>query len=400
MTSEHRTCMIIGLLLIVQSSILHGQITLTTVTDPQLSNLRPTNIKVGLNGETLLMKDRKIYTYTDQLTNVFDCSICGDIQDVAFVGDTMYIANGTAGIVKRFGDSTLQVNPLRTTKLISDNGGNLFGIKHLDGIVVWDGSDWQHMTTSNSSIQTNTIYDMAVDDNGILWMASHVGLISWNGTTFSLTSVPGDLSEALYDIEIDSTGNIWVASAFGGLGKFDGVEWTTYPETFDVLHAVQNLGILNNDEVWTSDSGDGLYRYSAGAFEFIPYEDLGQTGWQINRVLYGDAQNRLWIANDFTPLMYLTTGPTAIDDIKPTNAGLSVYPNPATDKIYFQFDTPFKGEFQVMAYNINGVLVFQGNFLSNQETNVDVKYWLPGMYEVIIRNEGKIFGTRICVLPD
>lgn len=107
---------------------LHGQITLHTVTDPQLSGVKPSNISNGPNGETLLLKDKKIYTYTNQVDDVYVCGICADIQDVAFVEDTMYIANGQQGIVKRFGDSTLQVSPLKTTRTVSDGAGNLYTI--------------------------------------------------------------------------------------------------------------------------------------------------------------------------------------------------------------------------------------------------------------------------------
>ncbi len=387
MKSQFNTITLIAVLFIIHSSLV-GQITLTTVTDPQLSSLKPSNITSGPNGETLILKDKKIYTYTEQVDNVFTCDICGDIQDVAFVGDTMYIANGQKGIVKRFGDSTLQVNSSRTTSIVSDAAGNLYAIKYLDGIVVWKNSQWTQLTTSNSSIPTNSIYDLAVDHAGVLWMATQIGLVSWNGTTFSTKSVPVELSAAFYDIEIDSSDNKWVASGYGGVGKYSGTHWTTFPETFNDLERVENLALLEGNEIWTSEGGYGLFRNTGTGFSLIPFADLGVSSWGNNSVLYGDSQNRLWIANDFTELKYLTLSPSAVGDIKSEIRTIQTYPNPATGDVYLNLEsTPLKGELSVRIYNCNGIFLENQSIFADGIPHISLSNLADGIYEVVITDK-------------
>ncbi|HJW28823.1 MAG TPA: two-component regulator propeller domain-containing protein, partial [Saprospiraceae bacterium] len=226
--------------------------------------------------ETLLLSGKKIYTFVNQVTNVYTCSLCNDIRDVAMIADTMYIACDGSGIVKKFGDSTKVVTALRSDRLVSGNGGKLYGVDWMDGLDYWDGSTWQNLTTSNSSIPTNDIYDVILDHNGLLWIASQIGLISWDGTTFSKKSVPADLSASFYDVNVDSSNAIWVASAFGGVGKYSGGTWTTFSSTFNALERVENLAILNGSEIWTSETSLGFYRFT-GTFSTVPFSSLGAT---------------------------------------------------------------------------------------------------------------------------
>ncbi|MEO6132804.1 MAG: T9SS type A sorting domain-containing protein [Saprospiraceae bacterium] len=395
MKSQYKIIAILGGVFFVHS-LLHGQITLHTVTDPQLAGVKPTNITSGQNGETLVLKGNKIYTYTNQVDDVYICDICADIQDVAFVGDTMYIANGQQGIVKRFGDSTLQVSPLRTTRIVSDGAGNLYAIENLDGIVVWNGSQWTHMTTSNSTIPTNDIYDLAIDNAGVLWMGTLKGLISWNGTTFSTKSVPNDLSAAFYDIEIDSSDNKWVASAFGGVGKYSGMQWTTFPETFGELERVENLATLSGSEIWTSEGGYGLFRNTGSGFILIPFADLGVADWQNNSVLFGDSQNRLWIANAFTELKYLTVSPSAVSDFKQEIKTIQTYPNPAYDEVFLSIDSNFlTGKMYSRIYNSDGVLVRSQKFMGGLIPSVSLLNLASGVYEIVVSSEhGELFKGR------
>lgn len=385
---------ITGLLLFICTFLLvenvSAQIMLYTVSDPQLSGARPSNIVSGPNGETLIMVDETIYTYASGVTDVFECSSCFNIIDIAFVGDVMYIANESAGIVKRTGTETEVVTSLRATRLVADSLGNLYGVHFLDGLVFSDGNDWIQMTTTNSDIPTNDIYDLAIDDSGILWMATQIGLVSWDWITFTVISVPDELSAAFYDIEIDSSGNKWVASAFGGVGKYDGAEWTTFPQDFSPLQAVENLARLNGNEIWTSDSGEGLYRYAGTSFEFIPYAALGEPDWDINRVLFGDSQDRLWIYNDFTPLKYLTTGTTSIATHGEGPNALTIFPNPAFNECYIKTEAGMEeDECFVAVYSPEGRRVFSEHVSTTGGLlHLTFDHQPAGIYQVVVYEKG------------
>ena len=379
---------------------LSAQFTLHTVTDPQLDGVRPSNIVSGPHGETLIMMDETIYTYDSQVTDVFECDLCNDIVDVAFFGGNMYIANETGGIVKRTGVEEEIVTSLRATRLLADSLGNFYGIHFLDGLVFSDGNDWIHMTTVNSGIPTDDIYDLAIDKSGILWMATYEGLVSWDWIDFTVIPTPGDLSTAFYDIVIDSSDNIWVASAFGGVGKYDRTEWTTYPQDFSPLQRIENLSTLSGDEVWTSESGEGLYRNSGTSFEFIHYSELGELDWDINRVLFGDSQDRLWIYNDFTPLKYLTVGPTSIVGDREDLIALSIHPNPASNEIFIKTEPGMNGEeYFVAVYSPAGVRVF-GEQVSSKDNLLQFAFGHhpAGIYQVAIFEKGILkYSGRVSV---
>jgi hypothetical protein len=365
-----------------------SQLTLTTVNDPLLGSTKIKGISQNQLGETLLLSGKKIYTFVDQVTDVFTCSPCNDIRDVAMVGDTMFIACDGSGIVKRFGDSTKVVTSLRADRLVSGNGGKLYGVDWMDGLDYWDGSTWTNLKTSNSNIPTNNIYDVVLDHNGLLWIASQIGLISWNGTTFSLKSIPSDLSETFYDVNVDADNAIWVASAFGGVGKYNGSTWTTFSSTFNAAERVENLAVLHGSEIWTSETSLGFYRYT-GTFNTVPFASLGATEWYTNDVLYGDAQNRLWIQNQFTALRYLTTEPSATSGPSVVDQSINIYPNPALDLI--KIESIDKDVFitDLTVYSVDGMLILNQPLNHQNQAELQVMDWQSGMYFIKIKtNEG------------
>ncbi len=366
-----------------------GQITLTTVSDPLLGNTKIKGASRNDLNETLLLSGKKIYTFVDQVTDVFTCSVCNDIRDVAMVADTMYIACDGSGIVKRFGDSTKVVTSLRSDRLVSGNGGKLYGVDFLDGIDYWDGSTWKNLTTSNSSIPTNGIFDVALDQNGLLWIASQIGLISWDGTTFSVKAVPPELSVSLNDVRVDSENTVWVVSAYGGIGKYKNSTWTTFTSTFSALETVENLAVLHDNEIWTSEYGLGLYRYT-GTFSTIPFASLGATEWNPNNVLYGDAQNRLWIQNQFTALRYLTTEPSATTGPTQVNLGIKIYPNPASD--YIQLESINQDDYitELEVYSMEGKIIITQPIQHKSEFELMVANWQPGVYYVKMKTNAGI----------
>jgi len=231
---------------------------------------------------------------------------------------------------------------------------------------------------------TNDIYDVALDHNGLLWIASQIGLISWNGTTFSLKSVPADLSATFYDVNVDSDNAIWVASAFGGIGKYSGGNWTTFASTFNPLERVENLAVLNSNEIWTSETGLGFYRYT-GAFNTVPFASLGATEWYPNDVLYGDAQNRLWIQNQFTVLRYLTTQPSSTTRPSGDNQGINIYPNPAFNFVQIQCKNADDYITGLEIFSIEGQLIQSSSYQHQNQVEIAIGDWQPGVYCIKVK---------------
>jgi len=57
-----------------------------------------------------------------------------------------------------------------------DSENNLWFVNEDNGIAVYNGSDWSFITTSNSGLPSDTVYQIAIDSDGTKWIATANGL--------------------------------------------------------------------------------------------------------------------------------------------------------------------------------------------------------------------------------
>jgi hypothetical protein len=69
------------------------------------------------------------------------------------------------------------------------------------------------------------------------------------------------------------------------------------------------------------------------------------------------------------------------------NAGISVYPNPATDLIRISFSSA--GRYEVSVLNISGQLMNKSVLVTGNSTVLDVHDLKEGIYFVLINHDGK-----------
>lgn len=384
------------LLVCFTPSVNFAQLSMTEVIDSLLDGRDINGVSVNGNGETLLYDDNHIFTFVNSVTEDFICNLCYDIQDVVSLHDTQYIASKFGGIIKRFGDSLAIVADFEASELAVHKDGILYGNDPGNGLFRWNGSDVDHWDESNSNLPTDWVYDLAVDSNGLVWLATQVGLVSFNGNSFSHKDVPDDLSATFYDIAIDEHNAVWVSSAYGGVGKFANSTWTTFPQTFNVLQLVQNVAILHGDEVWTSSFEKGLYRYINNNFiKYLP-SVFGYSTFENCSFLYGDAQGRLWMEFDNTPLMYLTTMPTAVDRIQDHSNELSISPNPSNGIVHLSLSPDQDKMTSIMLYTSEGSLCYKSTSLYDNEVSLDISHLAAGLYQVMVTNDkGDRMGKKI-----
>lgn len=115
------------------------------------------------------------------------------------------------------------------------NGGGLF---------CFDGTKWTNYTTSNSSLPSNYVGAIAVDNNNVVWLNCRdnqypdkygveygFGLTRFDGntwTTYNRNNSPLP-SDCFYDVQVDADNRLWIATAGDvGLVCYDGTEWTVY----------------------------------------------------------------------------------------------------------------------------------------------------------------------------
>lgn len=157
------------------------------------------------------------------------------------------------------------------------------------------------------------VYNMAEDDQGNLWLATHGnGVVKLDHATgrFSRydSEIPGLQDNSVQDLAIDRHGGIWAATMNDGLYWFD-------PETgatrhYSVNRAQPELGPAGNqlfrvyidrfDNVWVGTKFNGLSRFEAKSRTFIHFRhdptDPGSIGSGMIWDIHEESSGTLWVA--------------------------------------------------------------------------------------------------------
>lgn len=155
--------------------------------------------------------------------------------------------------------------------IFEDKNGNLWfgsGPMAFEGICLFDGRSLTNFRPKDEG----WIRQITEDKNGtLLFDTRHIGVITYDGKTFSDFSKPQELrSDLLNNILVDSKGNIWYASDYvndndistGGVWKFDG-KWFVEFTKKDGLSNTSAYCIIEDraGNIWLGTRNTGLYRY-------------------------------------------------------------------------------------------------------------------------------------------
>lgn len=112
------------------------------------------------------------------------------------------------------------------------------------GLFCFDGTQWSNYTTSNSSLPSDYVGLVTIDNNNVLWLNCRdprypdkmmseygLGLTCFDGntwTTYNHNNSPLP-SDCFWDVQVDADNRLWIATAGdAGLVCFDGTAWMTY----------------------------------------------------------------------------------------------------------------------------------------------------------------------------
>jgi len=160
--------------------------------------------------------------------------------------------------------------------MLEDTNGNLWfgsGPMAFEGICLFDGKSLTNFKPQDEG----WIRKITEDKNGtLLFDTRHIGLIAYNGKTFSDFSEPQNLrKELLTTILVDSKGNVWYGSDFtnnndvttGGLWKFDGKSFVEFTKKDGLGNtSIYSLTEDKAGNIWIGTRNCGLYRYDGQTF--------------------------------------------------------------------------------------------------------------------------------------
>ena len=99
------------------------------------------------------------------------------------------------------------------------------------GLSRWKDGEWRHWTSGNGLLgKAGRIYALAVDSLGSVWFSnivSGLGTVSNDGSVRYLTTADGLVNDAIWDLKVDETGVLWIATE-RGLASYSNGIWSSF----------------------------------------------------------------------------------------------------------------------------------------------------------------------------
>ena len=206
------------------------------------------------------------------------------------------------GLGDRVGESPLPEDSLLLEfRGISSLGW--FGTNN-EGLFKYDYINWTQYTHTDSTLLSNKINCITLDDYGNAWIGFQTGgLLEYNGNsswtiydTVKIDTVKTILKE-VNSIAIDYNGFIWVGTNGQGLAQFNGIDWQFYNtgNSSIITDTILSLAIDTSNIIWIGTKNNGLEEFKNDS-TWISYNTSNNFGG-INAISVDNSQN-IWIGNN------------------------------------------------------------------------------------------------------
>ncbi|MTI88535.1 MAG: hypothetical protein FH748_11255 [Balneolaceae bacterium] len=148
----------------------------------------------------------------------------------------------------------------------------------------------------NDGLPSSQIYDVHLDEDGLVWFATAYGLVKFDGYDYeTYTKEHGLNDELIYDIFEDSQERFWVSTEMGGVGIFDSDSMRYHPD-----HSVLDSMLVNYisespmGEIWFGTNKYGVLRWDGANFTRLDTTNgmPSNTIWDIQFF----ENNEVWIS--------------------------------------------------------------------------------------------------------
>ncbi|MDP2982902.1 MAG: two-component regulator propeller domain-containing protein [Candidatus Latescibacter sp.] len=157
-------------------------------------------------------------------------------------------------------------DPTQVTGIAVD--GNTVYCSTRGGLVTWDIVSKKYtVATTKDGLPTNNLNTVIIDGKGTLWIATDLGLIARDGSSWKLFGTSQGLpSQVINNLNLDNKKNLWVSTAKGAAffknGSFSFLSDKEGPGSQDVLCILIDSG--NN--MWIGTRENGVYMNIQGAW--------------------------------------------------------------------------------------------------------------------------------------
>ncbi len=177
---------------------------------------------------------------------------------------------------------------------IAIDQNNVKWIGSLDkGLIRFDETNFTNYEVANSSIPANKINCIAVDNQNRIWVGTDFGIGIFNGSSWITynRNNSGLTSEFINTIKFDNTGSAWIGTT-SNLVKFDGSNWTLYNEP-NSLDWINDIYIESGNKLWVGTKLGGIFIFENEIFTSLPKLQYGYPSLTISSI-DRDEFNNVW----------------------------------------------------------------------------------------------------------
>ena len=181
--------------------------------------------------------------------------------------------------------------------LARDASGRIWAGTYEGGLVLIDGQSRTYYTSANG-LAGDFVDDIALDDNGRVWVATDKGLSLFDGQNWMTYTVEhGLIDNDVQALVIDGGGRVWAGTG-GGLSLFDGSGWTSYTTAEGLAgNDIYTLRLSDDGHLWAGGRG-GLSEFDGQTWR-VYRTDNGLGNLRQASAIAFDLAGRTWFAHSF-----------------------------------------------------------------------------------------------------
>lgn len=172
--------------------------------------------------------------------------------------------------------------------------------------------EWIVYNTGNAELPDITVYDLALDAQGTLWIGTGEfwgsgsgGVAKFDGETWTVYSTENSElpDNHIIGLALDVQGNIWVGTTIGGAAQFDGETWTVYNQMTSGLPAydVSALAFDDKGTLWVSTGRSamacGVAKFDGETWTVYNTKNSGLPSDNVHDLTI-DAQGNIWMGTE------------------------------------------------------------------------------------------------------
>lgn len=266
-----------------------------------------------------------------------------------------------------------------------------------NGLSRLNGTTWTNFTTANG-LPNNLISYIKTDSLNNAWVGTWIGgLAVYDGNSFTVMTNSDSIPDNnIIAIAIDHSYNKWIGT-FSGMAKL-GVNnaWIhTYRQSEGLYNNyVQDIAVDSKNNKWV-----GIYADYLGDGALTKFDGTSFTSYSTAQGLVSPVVHR--VAVDKQDIVWIATA-NGVSKFKDGNAGLNdlsdqvvpaIYPNPATDKVYFE-NLPKSARISIS--NIQGQLMIITT-ATDVSAQIDISRYSAGSYIVSVQNGTKLYYSKLMI---